>query len=650
MIDIRHALARTPMLLLVPLLLAALADPAAAKDPSYIGTLHAVGTAADGATARGTVFLDADRNSMLDRGERGVAGVLVSNGREVVTTGADGSYEIPAYDDMNLFITKPAGYAVPVSEEMVPRFAYIHKVAGSPPLRFGGIEPTGPLPREINFPLIEDPVGDRFQCLAFGDPQPYTNREVSYVRDTVGKMLVTRDTSGVECLLFEGDIMGDDLSLFGRFKKIVAAGGVPQYYVGGNHDLDWDAEHDAHSFDTFRREWGPEYYSFDIGQVHFIVLDNVRYPCNGIDDHEFCNPARRPTYNGVIHDRQLTWLRNDLAHVPEDRLLVINAHIPFVTYTDATAQKHQTDNLDELYAIVGDRPALGLSGHTHTTEQIVPGEHFAGWREHTGTGPAKFHQIVTGAVSGSWWAGDLNDAGIPHATQRLGAPRGYYQLDFDGAGYTDTYLTFGGSADRQFHASFNTPRFRSWAEELFAYVDEHGAPSDVLPPVTINDLGDMNMLTVRDLREGTWVAVNVWNGSKESAVSISVDGGPPIAARRTQPGEGEGALSGAEYADPWAVAIQSTNGRMAVRSGRGGDDTAGFTTWQGVRWSGVAGPFRGWMLARRSNHLWRADLPASLETGVHTLEVVTTDRYGRTFRDTSTFEVVDRIPEMGWNR
>ena len=175
MIDIRDRLARTPMWLLVPLLLAALAGPAAAKDPSYIGTVHTAGTAADGATARGTVFLDADRDSTPDPGERGVAGVLVSNGREVVATGADGSYEIPAYDDMNLFITKPAGYAVPVSDEMVPRFAYIHKVAGSPPLRYGGIEPTGPLPREINFPLIEDPVGDRFRCLAFGDP-PYNLR------------------------------------------------------------------------------------------------------------------------------------------------------------------------------------------------------------------------------------------------------------------------------------------------------------------------------------------------------------------------------------------------------------------------------------------------------------------------------------------
>ena len=635
--------------LLLAAALALAACLAHAKDPSYVGSVHTVGTDAAGTVARGTVFLDANRNSRLDAGERGVADVPVSNGREVVVSGADGRYEVPAYDDMNLFITKPAGYSTPVDADLVPQFAYLHKVAGSPPLRFGGIEATGPLPRAVNFPLIEDPTGDRFQCMVFGDTQTYTNQEVSFVRDTVVKMLVERDNSTVECLLFAGDVMGDDLSLFGRFKRIVAAGGVPQYYVGGNHDLDFDAQDDAHSFDTFRREWGPEYYSFDIGQVHFVVLDNVRYPCNGVDDHEFCDPARRPTYNGVIHQRQLTWLRNDLAHVPQEKLLVISAHIPFVTYTDATAQKHQVDNLDELYAIVGDRPALGLSGHTHTTEQIVPGEHFHGWQENTGTGPARFHQIVTGAVSGSWWAGDLDDAGIPHATGRLGSPRGYYVLDFDGADYVDTYVRFGGRADQQFHASFNTPRFRRWAADLFAYVDLHGAPSEVPPPVTINDLGDMNMLTRADLHGGTWVAVNVWNGSRQSRVSVTVDGGAPITAARTQSGTGEGSLSGPEYADPWAVALQSTNGRMAVRSDRGGDDTAGFTTWRGVRWSGVAGPFQAWMLASRSSHLWRADLPADLSPGVHTLEVSTTDRYGRTFRATSTFEVVDRIPEMGWN-
>ena len=108
--------------------------------------------------ARGTVFLDENRNSVLDEGEAGVPGVLVSNGREVVATSEDGGYELPAYDDMNLFITKPAGHSTPISEEMVPRFYYLHKIEGSPPLRLGGIEPTGPLPEAINFPLIEDGV------------------------------------------------------------------------------------------------------------------------------------------------------------------------------------------------------------------------------------------------------------------------------------------------------------------------------------------------------------------------------------------------------------------------------------------------------------------------------------------------------------
>lgn len=629
-------------------ILATLTLSVQAKDTSYIGSVHVVRGASASDRARGKVFLDSNRNSVLDKGEHGIESVLVSNGREVVITDADGNYDLPAYDDMNLFVTKPAGYATPVNEDMVPQFNYVHKVEGSPPLRFGGIAPTGPLPSAINFPLVEDRTGDRFECLVFGDTQPYTNRELGYVRDTVGRMLASRDNSKTECLIFEGDVMGDDLSLYPRFKRIVGSAGIPQYYVAGNHDLDLDAKSDRHSFDTFRREWGPEYYSFDIGQVHFVVLDDVRYPCNSVDLHPFCDPAARPNYNGVIHERQLEWLRNDLANVPPDKLIVLNAHIPFVTYTHAHAQQHQVDNLADLYDIIGDRPTLGLSGHTHTTEQIVPGEHFEGWSKNTGTGPAPFHQIVTGGVSGSWWAGDLDAQGIPHATQRLGAPRGYFVIDFDGSDYTDTYVAFGAGEDEQMHASFNTPRFRQWAEKLFAYAGRPDLWSENLPPVTVNDLGDMNLLTRGDLEGGTWVAINVWNGSKDSAVSVSIDGGAAIRATRTQAGEGEKSLIGPDYADPYAVAKQATQGRNAFRSTEGGDATAGFATGRGARWTGAPGPFLSWMLTRRSNHLWRADLPPDLAAGIHRLTIVTTDRYGRSFRQTKSFEVVEEMPEMGW--
>jgi len=625
----------------------ALATAGGAKDTSYIGSVHVV-PGDGGDTATGTVFLDGNRNSVFDEGEPGIAGVAVSNGREVVLTGADGTYALPAYDDMNLFITKPADHAVPVDEDMVPQFYYIHKVAGSPPLRFGGIEPTGPLPAAINFPLIEDPVGTEFECLAFGDTQPYSNREIGYVRDTVGRMLVERDLSDTECLIFLGDVMGDDLSLFDRFKDIIAKGGVPQYYVGGNHDIDFDAEDDQHSFDTFRASWGPEYYSFRIGDVHFVTLDNVRYPCNGVDPHPFCSPDASATYNGVISDRQLEWLRADLANVGPDKLVVLNAHIPFQTFTDNRAAKHQTDNLAELAEIVSGRPVLGLAGHTHTTENHEVGTSYDGWEENTGLAEAPFHQIVTGAVSGSWWAGDRDPAtGVPHATQRLGSPRGYYSFRFRGPIYLDTYTAFGRDESEQLHASFNTPRFRNWAEKVIAYSDLYGV-SEVLPPVTANDLGDLYMLTDEDLERGTWVAVNLWNGSRSARVSVSINGGAALPGVLTQPGEGEAKNRGVEFADPLALVAQSTQSDMAVRSASGGDGTAGYRTWQGSEWVGVPGPFERWMLTDNSSHLWRVDLPEALPEGVHLMTVTATDRHGRTFTRNYTFEVVDELPNPEW--
>lgn len=635
-------------LVLVLFFFLSLAKASHADAAPYIGAVEVIKSDTEGTSATGRVFHDKNKNSKLDEGEPGIAGVMVSNGRDVVVTDEEGDYKLPAYSDMNLFITKPAGYDVPVNQDMIPQFHYIHKVDGSPELRYGGISPTGPLPVAINFPLVKNSIGEKFQCLAFGDVQAYSNREYGYVRDTLGQLLATRNNENTKCLIFLGDVAGDDLSLYPRLKQIIALGGVPYYWVGGNHDIDFDAPSDQHSFDTFRREFGPEYYSFDIGNVHFVVLDNVRYPCNGVDDHAFCAPDKKKTYNGMISGRQLEWLKNDLAYVPKDKLIVVAGHIPFVSFTDNASAKNQVDNLDDLYKIIGDRPTLGLAGHSHTTENILPGEHYKGWQEHTKTGPAKFHFIITGAVSGSWWTGDFNDDGIPHATQRLGSPRGYYQFDFDGSTYKDAYLTFDKGAQNHMHASFNTPRFRKWATQLLNYVDLYGAPSEITPPVTRHDLGDMNLITRADLKDGTWVAVNVWNGSKDTKVSVSINGQAATEAKRTQEGEGEAKRSGVEYTDPLALVKQSTNGRNAFKSVRRGKSREGYRTWQGHKWSGVAGPFRKFMLTINSSHLWRANLPADLPNGVHRLDITATDHHGRTFQNTITFEVVDELPEMNW--
>ena len=98
-------------------------------------------------TATGVVFDDLDEDDQRDAGEPGVPGVSVSNGREVVRTDAEGRYSLGVTDETILFVTKPAGYMVPVDDVQLPQFYYLHYPEGTPvPLEYGGIEPTGPLP------------------------------------------------------------------------------------------------------------------------------------------------------------------------------------------------------------------------------------------------------------------------------------------------------------------------------------------------------------------------------------------------------------------------------------------------------------------------------------------------------------------------
>ena len=72
--------------------------------------------------ATGRVFLDSNKNGLLDAGERGIAGVRVSNGLDVVTTNDEGRYTLPVDEQSIIFITKPRDYAIPVNAHMLPQF------------------------------------------------------------------------------------------------------------------------------------------------------------------------------------------------------------------------------------------------------------------------------------------------------------------------------------------------------------------------------------------------------------------------------------------------------------------------------------------------------------------------------------------------
>ena len=372
--------------------------------------------------ATGIVFHDANGNGKYDAFEKPLSGIRISNGGQIRKTGSDGRYTLPVDDDTILFVVKPRGWRTPLSEEKLPRFYYIHKPTGSPELRFAGVSPTGPLPASIDFPLYPQKEPEQFKAILFGDPQPRNKQEIDYIAHDVIEELIGTDASFGVTL---GDILFDDLSLFGEQARTIAVLGIPWYNVIGNHDINYDAKDDKHSDETFEKHFGPSYYSFDYGPVHFLVLDNIEW---------LVEENGRGRYRGGLGKKQIEFVRNDLALIPDDQLLVLLMHIPLTSVND----RH------DLYRLIEKRPfCMSVSGHTHHMEhRFITAED--GWQ-----GPEPHHHVINVTVSGSWWSGKKDERGIPHTTMADGAPNGYSIISFDGTNYKLDFKAAGRSANYQ---------------------------------------------------------------------------------------------------------------------------------------------------------------------------------------------------------
>jgi len=410
--------------------------------------LLAVSTSTAQLTATGTVYLDQNGNNMLDGGERGIPDVPVSNGQEVVLTNQEGNYSLQVDEDEGrIFVIKPSGYRLPTDDLNRPQFYYLHKPQGSPELDFPGVEPKGNLPDAINFALLKDDSGDKFSVLLFGDPQPYTRREVDYFdRDIVSEL---HNAEGYEFGITLGDIVGDDLDLFQPYSESVAKVGIPWFNVYGNHDMNFDAETDQYADETFEATFGPATYSFNHGDAHFIILDDVVYP----------RTDGKSGYIGGFTEEQLTFIENDLKHVPEDKLVVLAMHIPL--FLQSYGRTFRVEDRDRLFELLGDYPnTLSLSAHTHTQQFhfFDAGDNWPRVKPHV-------HYNV-GTTSGDWWSGVPDERGIPPTTMRDGTPNGYATLNINGNSFNIDYKIADKPADY---------RMSIWGPEVVPQNSWHGA-------------------------------------------------------------------------------------------------------------------------------------------------------------------------------
>ncbi|MDR2585795.1 MAG: PQQ-binding-like beta-propeller repeat protein [Prevotellaceae bacterium] len=226
----------------------------------------------------GKVFIDNNRNGVLDPLEKGVSNVKITDGFNFVWSGDDGSFSIEAHPKA--------------------RFIYM-----SIPALF---DPSGahysPLPilGNVDFGLIPRPD----QSSSF--IQTSDNEENTY-RSWMDEIKAFIKNESPAFVITSGDICYEKgLRMHAReftYNKM----GVRTHLSIGNHDL---LSYGAYGEALFEALFGPSRYSFDVANTHFVVFPML-YGDN-------------PT--GYNAKEVFGWIKNDLDLVSPEQKVVICSH------------------------------------------------------------------------------------------------------------------------------------------------------------------------------------------------------------------------------------------------------------------------------------------------------------------------------------
>jgi hypothetical protein len=317
----------------------------------------------------------------VSAGGKPVKGALISDGVTLVKTDKRGRYKLTTAPDADfVWVSIPAGYAFPQQKGI----ASFYQPIGKEVVQVADFElqKLGRDDRKHQFVVWADPqikTEEDAQLLLSGAAPDTQQLIQSYGNDAL--------FHGIGC----GDLVWDKHSLFASYNKAVAITGIPFFQAIGNHDMDYGGD-DSQSDRTFKQLYGPTYYSFNRGNAHYVVLDDVYYLGTGRD------------YKGFITERQMAWLKQDLANVKPGSLVIVSMHIPAYTNMHKRHKKEHpseggtTANREELYALLQPFNAHIMSGHTHYNENVI--------RDN-------IYEHVHGTVCGAWWTGPVCGDGTP---------------------------------------------------------------------------------------------------------------------------------------------------------------------------------------------------------------------------------------------
>ncbi|GGV94892.1 phosphoesterase [Streptomyces gelaticus] len=306
------------------LVLSFLAPQVAAAAPLAEPTANTV-------TVTGTVFKDTNGNGKRDAGEVPMPGVDITDGAVWTTTGLDGSYALqidPTRRETDLVsIVSPNGYTPALREDYIPQF--FHKVPeeGGSGIDFALVKDKNAANPTEKWVMNSDIEVSNTTDAAAESASKWWPKQVEAMSEVDGATMAitTGDNTVTDYAAEPRRQRGYDV-----LRKGLAEGklGMPFYPVVGNHDVGGTATSKGYggSMEYYRRNLGPEWYSFDRNGRHIVVLED-NYDSSGL----------KP---------QLEWLREDLERHAVGKQVFVFAHRSLFTQWGPGAGMQPT--VDEL--------------------------------------------------------------------------------------------------------------------------------------------------------------------------------------------------------------------------------------------------------------------------------------------------------------
>lgn len=420
----------------------------------------------------------------------GVENVVVSDGAEVTVTNEKGIYQLKSAKKWGyVFISVPSGYEVP-SVGVLPQF---HRA----------LKNSADVVERADFKLEKVDGQDSYKIFMLGDMH-LANRMgdlgqfAQFTSDLTDYM--TRHKGEKMYALTLGDMTWDrywysNSYYFPQYLNTINSQikNLQIFHTMGNHDNDFQTRSDYDAAVKYVDQICPTYYSFNIGKVHYVVMDDI--DCSSYDGTESRN------YVKSLSAEQLDWLAKDLSHVAKTTPVVVAMHAQvFYPTTSGFKIDHDQVNTLRLFDILDGYTVRFVTGHTHKLFNVTPDAPIVDGHN--------FREYNSGSVCASWWWSGNLTPGIHIGTD--GTPGGYGIWDVTGTDFQCLYKSTGWPEEYQFR-SYDLNNVH------FSMADVPLMPSDISASVKNAYMQYVNAYPQNNDNE---VLINIWNWNSDWTLSV----------------------------------------------------------------------------------------------------------------------------------